>query len=91
MPFCKRTCIFVAGLIAALLIPAFGQSTSGELVGTIYDQAGAVIPDATDATIHSVAAVKGLDPMAIGGVGLPAGNALQLAVGEDECDAVGFE
>jgi hypothetical protein len=28
-------------------IPAFAQSTSGELVGTVYDQAGAVVPNAT--------------------------------------------
>ena len=42
----KRTCIFSACLLAALSILAFGQSTSGELVGTIYDQAGAVVPDA---------------------------------------------
>ena len=43
----QRTCVFFACFIAALSIPAFGQSTSGELVGTIYDQAGAVVPNAT--------------------------------------------
>ncbi len=43
----KQTCVFFASLVVALSIPAFGQSTSGELAGTIYDQAGAVVPNAT--------------------------------------------
>src|SRR5436190_2309025 len=43
----KRTCVLVMCLIAALSRPAFGQSTSGELVGTIYDETGAVVPNAT--------------------------------------------
>ena len=47
MSWQKRTYVLSVCLIAALSIAAFGQSTSGELVGTIYDPAGAVVPNAT--------------------------------------------
>ena len=39
-------------------IPSFGQSTSGELVGTIYDQAGAVVPNATIVANHASTGVS---------------------------------
>ncbi len=49
----KRTGNFSACLIAALCSASFGQSTSGELVGTIYDQAGAVVPNAAIVASHA--------------------------------------
>ncbi|HTW67023.1 MAG TPA: carboxypeptidase regulatory-like domain-containing protein [Bryobacteraceae bacterium] len=36
-----------AMLLLALTVPAFAQTTSGELTGTVYDATGAVVPDAT--------------------------------------------
>jgi hypothetical protein len=45
MKFQKASSCLLACLI--LSIPAFAQSTSGEIVGTIYDQTGAVVPGAT--------------------------------------------
>ena len=45
--------------LAAFSIPMFGQSTSGELVGTIYDQSGAVVPGATVVATNVATGVSG--------------------------------
>lgn len=42
-----RTCIIVCACVLTLAVPAFGQRTAGSVAGTVTDQSGAVIPDAT--------------------------------------------
>ncbi len=43
----RRVSVLFLMIIALALMPAFGQSVSGELNGTIYDPSGAVVPGAT--------------------------------------------
>ena len=62
----KRTCIFSACLIAALSIPAFGQSTSGEAAAAFFGavarcaDAGTPIMEAASAIRRSFRAVMTL-------------------------------
>ena len=39
--------VFIASASLLLERPAYGQATSGDIVGTVLDRSGAVIPDAT--------------------------------------------
>jgi Carboxypeptidase regulatory-like domain len=46
------------GLCSLTGLPAFGQLTSGNLVGTIYDQSGATVPGASVAAINAATNIE---------------------------------